>query len=843
MRVRLRRASAWAAVLALAAVAVPHPAAGHPFHLQVANEVLGGTEPVDFSNWRAQSFPAPSTFWISRISVFASDVGVSDPLTISLRPDVAGFPGSGDLTQGSVDNPPGGTWVDVDLSPVIEVAYNQTYWIVARSTAPGGDGHDWWHSGNEGAYPDGKGAGSSDGASWSPRGKDFSFRVYGFLQPSFTFAVVATNSTVLPAQTTVFRVNITNAGPGSAAALWVNVSLPPELSYVTDDAAAIGGVRSGSYSFAFTNIPLAVRLFNLTARANGGVANGTTASVAFVFEATDHNGAPLARSNRNVPVAFENARLVVSIAASATLADPGDSIVLDGLVENTGRAPAAQVRIEAPVNADATYVSSVPAATYFPSNRTLLWSVASLAPGEGRGVQWTITIDPGTPDQRAIVSSVLGSCSDPSGAPLPQEVAAAVTRVQAPVFAPVLRVDRTSAERSDEVLATLYYNNSGSVASRGTWANWSLNGHYGLIGLVPALPSSPIANGFSIPWTSVPPGDHSVVARLRVIRGMIDGLSMGLQVGWTATDGNGNLLPDAVLPASVRLSAPSVELALQRGSARVEVGSLLTLNLTIRNVGAAPATGWLNLTLPPGVAYVSDNGTFVENVASGRVSWTLPSLLAASSLALEVVLRVTGSVGVVSFRASMDFTDGKGSPTGNVLSNSVPVEVVAVGGLTDAWPWWIGAAVGAVIAGVVVWRRRVSKVTVEDVFVADHNGMLLAHRSSTVVPYEDEDVVIGMFTVIQQFVRDTFSRGTGERMRAIEFGDRKVMIEQGENHYLAVVYRGRDTGRLATQMHNVSKEIDTKFRDVLTRWQGDVDSVRGITLLLPQVWAQQRGAS
>ncbi len=843
MRTRSWGAPSLGFLLVLGLLALSPTVEAHPLHLQIANMVLDTPQPVDVNNWEAQSFLPNSSFWISRVSLFASDVGASDSLTVSIRGNVGSFPGGSDLTQGAVDGPSGGTWIDVDLSPFVQLAAGQPHWIVAHSTAPGGAGYTWWDSGNNGAYLNGTGVTSSDGISWALRSRDFSFRVYGFLQPSFAFAVGASNSTLVPGQTTVFRVNFTNGGPGSAAALWVNVSLPAELSYISDNAAAIGGARSGTYSFAFTNVAPVVRLFNITARANGGVADGTTAVAGFVFDATDHNGAPLARSTRNVPVTIRNARLALSVAASASFADPGDSIVLDATVTNVGQEPAVQLRIEAPVNSDGTYVSSFPAATYFPVNRTLLWTVASLGPGGNVSVRWTITVNPGTLDQTAIVSSILASYKDSSASPLPPELASALTRVQAPSFVPALRLDRTSAEHADEVRATLYFNNTGSVAAPEAWANWSLGGHYGLIALIPALPSSSIANGFSISWTNLSPGVHSVVARLRVDWGLADGLSMGIQVQWTATDGNRNLLPASVLPAAATLDAPSIQLTLQRGNARVETGSLLTLDLTIRNLGAAPAVGWLNLTLPAGIAYLSDNGTFVENTTAGRVSWTLPVLPARSSLALGVVLRMSGKPGVVSFRFSMNFTDGKGSPTATALSNSVSVELVAAGTILDFWPWWIVALVGGTAAvGAVVWRRRASNTTVEDVFVAGYDGVLLAHRSTTLIPDQDEDVAVAMFTVIQHFVRDTFSRGTDENMRALEFGERKILIERGENHYLAVVYRGSDNGRLADQMHKVSKQIEEKFGQVLAHWEGDTDTVHGITFLLPQVWAQHRGS-
>ena len=49
---------------------------------------------------------------------------------------------------------------------------------------------------------------------------------------------------------------------------------------------------------------------------------------------------------------------------------------------------------------------------------------------------------------------------------------------------------------------------------------------------------------------------------------------------------------------------------------------------------------------------------------------------------------------------------------------------------------------------------------------------------------------------------------------------------------------GAETAKLRERVIKVSQEIDTRFGDTLAHWQGVLDQVRGITLLLPQVWGQ-----
>ena len=470
VRFRLWRAFVPAILLILVLLlASMSPAQADPYQLQIANEIRSGTDPVDVGNWIAQSIVPVKSFFVSRVSLFVADVGTSDILAVSIRLDSGGFPSSTNLTQAMAQGSPAAGWLDFNVS-FVQLAAGQTYWIVARSTAPAAQGYDWWNSGDESAYPPGIGVRSSDGVSWSPRGKDYAFRVSGFMQPSFTFSVSSGELSLAPGQSTTFHVNFTNAGSGSAAALWVNVSLPNELMYLTDDAASVGGIGSGAYSFLFTNIAPGAYSFNVTARAVSGVPDGTFATTNFTFDPTDHNGVALG------------------------------------------------------------------------------------------------------------------------------------------------------------------------------------------------------------PYTQ---------------------------------------------PVQIRFSAP--------------------------------------------------------------------------------------------------------------------------GSVASIWAWWWLVALSLGLGGLVVaiGRRRLSGVNVEQVFVADRAGLLIAHRSTSLIPYQDEDILMGMFKAVQDFVHDAFSQGRQEEMRALEFGERKILIERGPSHSVVVVYSGSNRGDLADRVRDVSSEIEERFGKTLANWDGDMDVVRDITLLLPKVWKQR----
>ncbi len=843
----MRRPARFVAALALllftGGLSLAGPATAHPYHLEISNEITGNNDLVDALDWVAQSIVPTSRFFVSRVSLLVSDVGPNDSLTVSIRTDSVGLPSTTVLSQGMADGPVSPTWVDFNLSPYVELGPLTTYWIVAQSPAPIGEGYDWLSSPNNLAYPLGTGARSSDGISWSNRGRDYTFRVYGFVQPGFTFSVGLANPVLRVGGNEVFAVNFTNSGPGASEALWVNMSLPASLAYVSDDAASLGGTRTGSYSFSFANINPGSYTFNVTITPTGATPDGTVAVTAFLFDAEDHNGAPLVRSQLQVAATIQNARLAISLGPTESAVDPGDMIAFNATIENVGRERASNILFEAPIDSNTTYLSSAPPATYDTTSRNVLRAIPFLTPGTSLSVNWTIRVNVGVPDLAQVLSEVIVTYVDPTGAILPREKAAVLALARAPVFAPVLMFNSAAAERGEEIVATLYYNNTGSVAAPDANATWSLGGHYELVALDPALPYVQTPTSFTVRFTNVSSDSHALRARLRVLRSLDDGLLMPIQVVWNAADGNLNPFPLRVVQATVTLHAPRVVLALVAPE-RVVSGAVFNLAATLRNLGNAPGVAWLNFTVPNTVELVGDNGTQEPNVAGRRVSWLFPSIPSGGVVFFGISLRAKADSGVESFRLSLDYTDSAGSVPLTAVSNAWPVEFIVPPGQPPIVyvGWALLAALGVAVATfVVAWKRRGPAAVVDEVFVADLSGILLAHRTAGAKSRRDEDVLIAMFKVVQDFVRDAFSEGADEAMSALEFGERKILIERGTHHFIAVIYRGADRhADLAARVKHVSREIDEKFGPILETWSGELETVRGIALLLPQIWRRRR---
>src|SRR5205823_3836419 len=208
-----------------------------------------------------------------------------------------------------------------------------------------------------------------------------------------------------------------------------------------------------------------------------------------------------------------DADLSLTIIANVSVADPGDSVLLYATARNLGNETATNVTLEAPLDLNSTYIWSFPNATYDPLNRTLRWTVASLAVGARSDIFWTTRITVGTADNTTIRHPFRASYENASGAPLPPEEVVTTVRVRSPVFDPQILPLPVSAERGAPVVAKLYANNTGSATALRAWSNWTLGGHFRFAYLEEAFPVTNVSDGFHVTLSNLAPGPHAQIGR------------------------------------------------------------------------------------------------------------------------------------------------------------------------------------------------------------------------------------------------------------------------------------------------------------------------------------------
>ena len=113
---------------------------------------------------------------------------------------------------------------------------------------------------------------------------------------------------------------------------------------------------------------------------------------------------------------------------------------------------------------------------------------------------------------------------------------------------------------------------------------------------------------------------------------------------------------------------------------------------------------------------------------------------------------------------------------------------------------------------------------VEQVFLIHReSGLLLEHVSARSEALEDRDLVSGMLTAIQDFVRDSFKTGEGEGLDTLKVGELAVWIERGPEAILACVIRGNAPEELRTGFQSSLEAIHLEQAEALDAFDGDAE--------------------
>jgi outer membrane protein OmpA-like peptidoglycan-associated protein len=127
---------------------------------------------------------------------------------------------------------------------------------------------------------------------------------------------------------------------------------------------------------------------------------------------------------------------------------------------------------------------------------------------------------------------------------------------------------------------------------------------------------------------------------------------------------------------------------------------------------------------------------------------------------------------------------------------------------------------GVPYAQVVISHALVYRVEQAFLIHAD-TGLLLSHATAPEMQVPDADLISGMMTAIQDFVRDSFRPGEGATLRTFSVGDHTVQVEAGPLALLALVVRGQAPDAVLRKQQDVLETVHVQFASVLMEFSGD----------------------
>jgi len=111
---------------------------------------------------------------------------------------------------------------------------------------------------------------------------------------------------------------------------------------------------------------------------------------------------------------------------------------------------------------------------------------------------------------------------------------------------------------------------------------------------------------------------------------------------------------------------------------------------------------------------------------------------------------------------------------------------------------------------------------VEQVFLIHRTtGLLLHHVATESAAVQDQHLVSGMLTAIQEYVRDSFGATRDEMLDHLQVGEWTVWIEHGSHAYVAAVVRGTPPTSLRQNIRDVVDDLHVRYASALEQFSGD----------------------
>ncbi len=646
--------------------------------------------------------------------------------------------------------------------------------------------------------------------------------------------IIALTLTSLPSttvhgnETVTYTVTLANTGAAAGAA-WVNLTLPSAFGYAGTNATVLGGAVTASRTLvqvAFLGMPGNTSWqFSLVAVAGPTLVRNAT----YVLR-----GSAVYASSSGTLMPYDNDSLGLVAASpwipNGTLtfltdpAMPGSNVTVVVAFVNQGNEPASRLWVN--VTLDPLLSMNNASLPFTDVSGTTAFALTDVAVGPF-SLSFNATVSADAADRSTLTLAGTLEAEDAIGNSLP---AVTLGSSSVPVAAARLSLSVTpQAPRFEAGIPTplgILVGNSGHDTAANVWLNLTLP--FGLSYVNGTASVAPSASGsvYTWHWMDVAPGTISFGIELEARATLTNGTAATLAFTLAYQDSDLRLRPGLSLDLQATVIAPSIAVSVTANAARVAPGAILVYTVHMTNLGMTTAgTVYLVdsvdsrlqvITYAASVAATEDNGTLV---------WTFPGLAPGATLTVNLTVQVAAGVAagtIIPNVFEVTYTNSAGAVLGRVRATPVIVTVDA----DYSALLWVGMAavlVALLAAGVLRWK----KVEIEDVFLVYRDGVLISHLSRTLLREKDEDVLSGMLTAVQEFVRDAFQYGEHRDLHQLDFGDYRILIERGKYVFLAVVYSGKESLALHRKIRAVISRVETEFGTALEAWDGDMERVMG----------------
>lgn len=168
--------------------------------------------------------------------------------------------------------------------------------------------------------------------------------------------------------------------------------------------------------------------------------------------------------------------------------------------------------------------------------------------------------------------------------------------------------------------------------------------------------------------------------------------------------------------------------------------------------------------------------------------------------------------------------------TNDLLANSLSAE--RIGWRFEAW------RSGKSFAEVAL--AKTLSYRVEHIYVIHRTtGLLMGQVTNQDNLLQDSDMVVGMLTAIQDFVRDSFTSNKGSDLDVIQVGEFKIWLQHGPVALLAAVISGQPKPALRAVLQQKTEEVHKRFGVAMARFEETGRAIPGMEESLEEGLVQE----
>ncbi len=135
---------------------------------------------------------------------------------------------------------------------------------------------------------------------------------------------------------------------------------------------------------------------------------------------------------------------------------------------------------------------------------------------------------------------------------------------------------------------------------------------------------------------------------------------------------------------------------------------------------------------------------------------------------------------------------------------------------------------------IMVWHA--SPTIIDEIFLMTPDGRLLKHYTRRLKPDQDDDILAGMLTAVQNFIKESFEEAGG-RLKEIRFENYDIFVSHSKSVVIAAIISTKKPEKLRTQMRLVTDDIEEQYGHKLLNWSGDKADLVGVDTLMKKLLA------